>query len=140
MIYEIAVLPVYKEQIEAFRLAFAEVLPLLSRAQGYRGHFLSQGIERPEVFHLIVRSRSLEDHTPGFEASEDHDVFMRGIQEYFRENRRFLTSKVLLLLLPEIRRAPTPSPTPVPNRFLALKASNGSWICQPSKQETRLPR
>lgn len=83
MIYEIAVLPVYKEQIEAFRLAFAEVLPLLSRAQGYRGHILSQGIERPEVFHLIVRWRSLEDHTPGFEASEDHDVFMRGIQEYF---------------------------------------------------------
>lgn len=83
MIYEIAVLPVYKEQIEAFRHAFAEVLPLLSRAQGYRGHVLAQGIEMPEVFNLIVRWRSLEDHTPGFEASEDHEVFMRVIQEYF---------------------------------------------------------
>lgn len=85
MIYEIAVLPVYKEQIEAFRQAFAEVLPMLSRAQGYRGHVLAQGIERPEVFNLIVRWRTLEDHTPGFEASEDHEVLIRGIQEYFSD-------------------------------------------------------
>ena len=85
MIYEIAVLPVHKEQIEAFRQAFAEVLPLLSRAQGYRGHVLAQGIETPNIFNLIVRWRSLEDHTPGFEASEEHDVFMKGIQDYFSD-------------------------------------------------------
>lgn len=85
MIYEIAVLPVYKEHIETFRQAFAEVVPFLSRALGYRGHVLAQGIETPERFNLIVRWRSLEDHTPGFEASEDHELFMRGIQEYFSE-------------------------------------------------------
>lgn len=83
MIYEIAQLPVHNERIKTFRQAFAEVVPLLSRARGYRGHVLAQGIEKPEVFNLIVRWRSLEDHTPGFEASEDHEVFMRGIQEYF---------------------------------------------------------
>jgi heme-degrading monooxygenase HmoA len=85
MIYEIAVLPVHshRQRIEAFRQAFAEVLPLLRRAQGYRGHVLAQGVENPEVFNLIVRWRSLEDHTPGFEASEDHLAFMAGIQEYF---------------------------------------------------------
>lgn len=85
MIYEIAQLPVHKERIEAFRQAFAEVVPLLSRAQGYLGHVLAQGIETPEVFNLIVRWRSLEDHTPGFEASDDHEVFMRGIEEYLFE-------------------------------------------------------
>lgn len=85
MIYEIALLPVHRAQIEAFRKAFDEVLPLLSRAQGYRGHLLAQGIETPEVFNLIVRWRSLEDHTPGFEASEDHEMFMRGLQEFFSE-------------------------------------------------------
>ncbi len=85
MIYEIALLPVHKEQIETFRQAFAEVVPLLSRARGYRGHVLAQGIETPEVFNLIVRWRSLEDHTPGFEASEDHEVFMRRIEPYFSE-------------------------------------------------------
>ncbi|NKN01610.1 antibiotic biosynthesis monooxygenase family protein [Rhizobium leguminosarum] len=85
MIYEIAVLPVHKEQIEAFRQAFAGVLPLLTRAEGYRGHILAQGIETPEVLNLIVRWRSIEDHTAGFEASEDHEAFMRGIQDYFSD-------------------------------------------------------
>ncbi|MHC1551616.1 antibiotic biosynthesis monooxygenase family protein [Phyllobacterium sp. K27] len=85
MIYEIAQLPVYGEHTEKFRQAFEEVVPLLSRAQGYLGHLLAQGIERPELFHLIVQWRSLEDHTPGFETSEDHRMFMRGIQEYFSE-------------------------------------------------------
>lgn len=85
MIYEIALLPVHREKVDTFKGAFEKVVPLLSRAQGYRGHLLAQGIETPEVFNLIVRWRSLEDHTPGFEASEDHEMFMRGLQEYFSE-------------------------------------------------------
>lgn len=85
MIYEIALLPVHKERIELFRRAFAEVAPLLSRAKGYGGHLLAQGIESPELFNLIVRWQSLEDHTPGFEASEDHRLFMMGLEEYFSE-------------------------------------------------------
>ena len=88
MIYEIALLPVQKERIEAFRRAFAEVAPLLSRAKGYGGHLLSQGIETPQQFNLIVRWASLEDHTPGFEESEDHRVFMLGLEEYFSEEPR----------------------------------------------------
>ncbi|MFL1453136.1 antibiotic biosynthesis monooxygenase family protein [Marinobacter sp. GN3S48] len=85
MVYEIALLPVHKEQIEQFRRAFEDVVPLLKRAEGYGGHMLAQGIETPELFNLIVRWRSLEDHTPGFEASEDHRVFMMGLEEYFSE-------------------------------------------------------
>ena len=85
MIYEIALLPVHKERIEMFRRAFAEVAPLLCRAKGYGGHLLAQRIENPELFNLIVRWQSLEDHTPGFEASEDHRLFMMGLEEYFSE-------------------------------------------------------
>jgi heme-degrading monooxygenase HmoA len=83
MIYEIALLPVHKEHIEQFKNAFAEVAPLLTRAKGYGGHLLAQGIETPEHFNLIVRWASLEDHTPGFEASEDHQMFMLGLEDYF---------------------------------------------------------
>jgi heme-degrading monooxygenase HmoA len=32
-----------------------------------------------------VRWQSLEDHTPGFEASEDHRLFMLGLEEYFSD-------------------------------------------------------
>lgn len=86
MIYEIALLPVHQEHIATFRSAFAEVAPLLTRAQGYRGHVLAQGIETPHRFNLIVRWQSLEDHTPGFEESEDHRIFMEGLQDYFSED------------------------------------------------------
>nr|WP_314533642.1 antibiotic biosynthesis monooxygenase [uncultured Pseudomonas sp.] len=85
MIYEIALLPIHKDHIQSFRDAFAEVAPLLCRAKGYRGHMLAQGIETPQQFNLIVRWQSLEDHTPGFEASEDHRVFMLALEEYFSE-------------------------------------------------------
>ncbi|MBZ9780089.1 antibiotic biosynthesis monooxygenase [Pseudomonas sp. REP124] len=85
MIYEIALLPVHNQHIEGFKQAFAEVAPLLVRAKGYRGHLLAQGIETPGQFNLIVRWESLEDHTPGFEASEDHRVFMMGLQDFFAE-------------------------------------------------------
>jgi heme-degrading monooxygenase HmoA len=88
MIYEIAQLPVHKGETETFRRAFAEVVPLLSRAKGYCGHFLAQGIETPELFHLIVRWRSLEDHAPGFEVSDDHQMFMMGLQAHFSEEPR----------------------------------------------------
>ncbi len=85
MIYEIAHLPVHAEHADKFRQAFVDVVPLLSRAEGYCGHVLAKGIETPEIFTLIVRWRSLEDHTPAFEASEDHELFMRGIRDYFSE-------------------------------------------------------
>lgn len=85
MIYEIALLPVHKDRIEAFTRAFAEVAHLLTRAEGYGGHLLAQGIETPEQFNLIVRWRSLEDHTPGFEESDDHRLFMQGIEDCFSQ-------------------------------------------------------
>lgn len=85
MIYEIALLPVHEERTEHFKHAFAEVAPLLRRAKGYGGHMLAQGIETPHQFNLIVRWQSLEHHTPGFEESEDHRLFMAGLDEYFSE-------------------------------------------------------
>jgi len=82
MIYEIALLPVHQERIESFKGAFAEVEPLLKRATGYGGHMLAQGIETPQILNLIVRWRSLDDHK-GFEAGEDHQIFMAGLEKYF---------------------------------------------------------
>ncbi|MNT45873.1 MULTISPECIES: antibiotic biosynthesis monooxygenase family protein [Cupriavidus] len=82
MIYEIALLPVRKEHLDTFTDAFARVAPLLARAKGYGGHLLAQGIETPEVFNLIVRWSSLEDHRLGFEPSEDHQTFMAGLEAY----------------------------------------------------------
>jgi heme-degrading monooxygenase HmoA len=83
MIYEIASLPIKTDQIDSFHRAFSRVTHLLSRAKGYKGHRLMQGVETPSHFNLIVRWRTLEDHTQGFEPSSDHEKFMIGMQEYF---------------------------------------------------------
>ncbi|WP_341781395.1 antibiotic biosynthesis monooxygenase family protein [Ectopseudomonas mendocina] len=85
MIYEIAVLPVHSTHIEQFKQAFAEVVHLLQRAKGYQSHMFAQGIENPETFNLIVRWASLEDHSPGFEASDDHQTFMLALEQYFSQ-------------------------------------------------------
>ena len=82
MIHEIAVLPVKPDRIDAFKHAFGELTHLLSRARGYEGHRLMQGVETPSHFSLIVQWQTLEDHTQGFETSDDHQVFMTGLREY----------------------------------------------------------
>lgn len=82
MVYEIATLPVRPERLDGFASAFAEVAPLLSRAKGYRGHMLARGIEQPEQFTLLVRWQTLEDHSPRFESSADHETFMARLQDY----------------------------------------------------------
>lgn len=82
MIYEIALFPVKTDQIESFKRAFDEVTHLLTRASGYQGHQLVQGVEAASDFNLLVRWETLEDHTQRFEASEDHDVFMMGLRKY----------------------------------------------------------
>lgn len=82
MVYEIATLPVRPERADAFGPAFADVAHLLSRARGYRGHMLARGIEQPGHFTLIVRWQTLEDHSPRFEASDDHQLFMAGLQDH----------------------------------------------------------
>lgn len=83
MVYEIALLPIHEQHLERFRQAFAEVVPLLCRAQGYGSHLLAQGIENPLHFNLIVRWQSLEDHTQRFEVSDDHQLFMQALEPYF---------------------------------------------------------
>lgn len=83
MIYEIASLPVRAGQADGFTKAFNDVTHLLTRAQGYEGHMLTQGIETPSHFTLIVQWQTLADHTQLFEPSEDHQVFMAGLERYF---------------------------------------------------------
>lgn len=82
MIYELATLPVKADRVSAFRAAFGQVVHLLARARGYEGHLLTQGVETPSQFTLIVRWQTLEDHTQRFEPSSDHQGFMAGLEAY----------------------------------------------------------
>ncbi len=81
MIVEMALFPVKSGRVDSFQRAFGELAHLLVRAEGYRGHQLMQGVETPSHFHLIVQWQALADHQ-GFEASEDHDTLLRGLQAH----------------------------------------------------------
>lgn len=82
MIHEIALFPVKSHQTQSFERAFAEVSHLLTRAKGYQGHLLMQGVEEPAQFTVFVQWESLEARTQVFEPSEDHRVFMLGLEEH----------------------------------------------------------
>ena len=82
MIHEIALIPVKNHQTQSFERAFAEVSHLLTRAKGYQGHLLMQGVEQPSHFTLFVQWASLDDHIKVFEAGDDHRVFMLGLEKY----------------------------------------------------------
>ena len=93
MVYEIAALAIKPERTDAFRRAFSEVAYLLARAKGYKG--LMQGVETPSHFSLIVQWQTLEDHTQGIEPSEDHGVFMIGLQAYLVEQPVVFHARVI---------------------------------------------
>lgn len=82
MVYEIATLPIRYDRVDAFERAFSMLANLLAHAEGYEGHALLQGVEDPTTFTLVVRWRSIEDHTQRFELSHDHEILIEGLSEY----------------------------------------------------------
>ena len=69
MILEAAALNVRPAQEAAFEAAFREASPIIAGIQGYLGHELQRCLETPGRYLLLVRWRSLEDHTVGFRQS-----------------------------------------------------------------------
>lgn len=72
MILEVAVLDVRPGSEDAFEAAFREARPLIAAADGYLGLNLRRCVERPSRYVLLVRWRTLEDHTEGFRGSPDY--------------------------------------------------------------------
>lgn len=52
-----------------FEAAFASAIAIIAASTGYLGHELRRCIESPQRYLLLVRWRSLEDHTAGFRGS-----------------------------------------------------------------------
>ena len=69
MILESAVLNVKPGESPRFEAAFATAQAIISSAQGYLSHELHRCVESPNRYLLLVRWRSIEDHTIGFRGS-----------------------------------------------------------------------
>ena len=70
MITEIALLQVRKGMKEEFISSFAKAQTIISKMKGYIEHSLEQCFEDDHNFLLLVKWKTLEDHTIGFRQSE----------------------------------------------------------------------
>ena len=67
MIFEVADIRITPGRNAEFEAAIARGLEaVLSRATGFVGHQVQRGIESPERYLLLVRWRSVENHTVDF--------------------------------------------------------------------------
>ena len=70
MIVELAILSVKPGQGPAFERAMAEARPLIAATPGFLGLEVRPCLESADRYLLLVRWRSMEDHTEGFRGSE----------------------------------------------------------------------
>jgi heme-degrading monooxygenase HmoA len=84
MIVEHALLNVRFGESQAFEEAMKQALPLIEATPGFLGMELRRCIERKNVYLLLVRWRSLEDHEIGFRQSERYQRW-RDLLHHFYE-------------------------------------------------------
>jgi len=68
-VLEVASLQVKPGQEAAFEAAFARARHLIASIPGHLGHELQRCVEQQNQYVLLVRWRTLEDHTVGFRQS-----------------------------------------------------------------------
>ncbi|MFC9968724.1 antibiotic biosynthesis monooxygenase family protein [Nocardia ignorata] len=84
MIVEHALLPVRPGSAAAFEAAFAQAYPIIAGMPGFGGLSLSQCVERPDTYLLLVRWARLSDHTEGFRGSPEYQRW-RALLHHFYE-------------------------------------------------------
>ena len=69
MILEVAILNVRAGNAPDFESSFARAAPIIAASPGYISHELRRCVEVKDRYILLVRWRSIEDHTIGFRGS-----------------------------------------------------------------------
>jgi heme-degrading monooxygenase HmoA len=83
MILEQAVLDVKPGMEKDFEAAFAKAERIIAASPGYLSHELQRGIERPSRYLLLVRWRTLEDHTVGFRQSAPYQDWKKLLHHFY---------------------------------------------------------
>ena len=83
MILESAVLDVIPGRTREFEAAFAEAQRIIAASPGYLGHELRRCVEKPSRYLLLVRWRTLEDHTQGFRRSAPYQEWKRLLHHFY---------------------------------------------------------
>jgi heme-degrading monooxygenase HmoA len=83
MILEMAALHVKPGKASEFQAAFKTAEPIIANSAGYLGHELHQCVENPDRFLLLVRWRTIEDHTHGFRGSPDYQRWKALLHHFY---------------------------------------------------------
>jgi heme-degrading monooxygenase HmoA len=83
MILESAVLDIKSGKEAEFERAFAEAQKIISASPGYVSHELRRCIEKRSRYLLLVRWRTLEDHTEGFRKSAPYQEWKRLLHHFY---------------------------------------------------------
>lgn len=83
MILEVAQLEISEGREAEFERAFAAAEPIITAARGYISHQLQRCIEQPSRYILLVKWRTLEDHTEGFRGSTDYQRWKQLLHHFY---------------------------------------------------------
>jgi heme-degrading monooxygenase HmoA len=83
MITEIALLKIRPGQSEAFEEAFANAQPIIESMNGYIQHELQQCLEEVDKYMLVVRWKTVDDHTIGFRQSEGYKEWKKLLHHFY---------------------------------------------------------
>ncbi|HEX3835693.1 MAG TPA: antibiotic biosynthesis monooxygenase [Steroidobacteraceae bacterium] len=82
-ILEVAVLSVIRGHGPAFEAAFGVAAPIIAASPGYLSHDLRRCVEVMDRYILLVKWRTLEDHTVGFRDSEAYQEWKRLLHPFY---------------------------------------------------------
>jgi len=83
MILEVAVLNIRPGQAAEFEAAFGEAQSIIAAMAGYRSHELLRCVETADQYVLLVRWRTLADHTQGFRQSPQYQEWKRLLHHFY---------------------------------------------------------
>ncbi len=83
MILEVATLDVRPGQEAAFEAAFQRAQAIIAGMKGYISHELQRCIENPSRYLLLVKWKTLEDHTVGFRGSPEYQQWRALLHHFY---------------------------------------------------------
>ena len=83
MILEQAILDVKPQETKQFEAAFTRAQRIIAASPGYLSHELQRCIERPGRYLLLVRWRTLTDHTEGFRKSAPYQEWKQLLHHFY---------------------------------------------------------
>ena len=83
MILEVAILDVIPGEEKAFEAAFDQAKEIISGMKGYLSHELKKCMEKKNRYILLVRWKTLEDHTIGFRESEAYQEWKALLHHFY---------------------------------------------------------